>query len=82
MNKCHLNTELSSLEETRGQFNGGKASIKLWIGCAPGFSLDALAFVCVPGQSATAAGSVLCGLLRKSACQGQEACPSEPGVNN
>src|SRR6266567_3867210 len=31
MNKCHLNTELSSLEGTRCQFNGGKADIKLGI---------------------------------------------------
>src|SRR5438270_5319980 len=31
MNKCHLNTELSSHEETRCQFNGGKADIKLGI---------------------------------------------------
>src|SRR5437764_7196727 len=31
MNKCHLNTESSSLEETRCQFNGGKACIKLGI---------------------------------------------------
>src|SRR5437879_7474055 len=31
MNKCHLNTELSSLEGTRSQFNGGKADIKLGI---------------------------------------------------
>ena len=28
MNKCHLNTELSSLEETRCQFNGGRCAIK------------------------------------------------------
>src|SRR5438034_8070762 len=28
MNECHLNTELSSLEGTRCQFNGGKADIK------------------------------------------------------
>src|SRR5437764_11470014 len=31
MNKCHLNTELSSHEGTRCQFNGGKACIKLGI---------------------------------------------------
>jgi len=31
MNKCHLNTELSSLEGTRCQFNRGKADIKLGI---------------------------------------------------
>ena len=31
MNKCHSNTELSSLEETRCQFNGSKAEIKLGI---------------------------------------------------
>jgi transposase len=31
MNKCHLNTELSSHEETRCQFNGSKACIKLGI---------------------------------------------------
>ena len=31
MNKCHLNTELSSHEGTRCQFNGGKADIKLGI---------------------------------------------------
>ena len=31
MNKCHLNTESSSLEETRCQFNGSKADIKLGI---------------------------------------------------
>src|SRR6266536_1306326 len=31
MNKCHLNTELSSLEGTRCQFNGSRASIKLGI---------------------------------------------------
>jgi transposase len=31
MNKCHLNTELSSLEETRWQFNGGRCPIKLGI---------------------------------------------------
>jgi transposase len=31
MNKCHLNTELSSLEGTRCQFNGGRAVIKLGI---------------------------------------------------
>jgi transposase len=31
MNKCHLSTELSSLEETRCQFNGGKTLIKLGI---------------------------------------------------
>ena len=31
MNECHLNTELSSHEETRGQFNGSRASIKLGI---------------------------------------------------
>ena len=31
MNKCHLNTELSSLEETRCQFNGGRCAIKLGI---------------------------------------------------
>src|SRR5256886_17404719 len=29
MNKCHLNTELSSLEGTRCQFSGGRAAIKL-----------------------------------------------------
>ena len=31
MNKCHLNTELSSLEGTRSQFNGGRCTIKLGI---------------------------------------------------
>jgi transposase len=31
MNKCHLNTELSSLEGTRCQFNRSRASIKLGI---------------------------------------------------
>src|SRR2546430_7661171 len=31
MNKCHLNTELSSLEGTRCQFSGGRAIIKLGI---------------------------------------------------
>src|SRR5881397_690234 len=31
MNKCHLNTELSSLEGTRCQFNGGRCAIKLGI---------------------------------------------------
>lgn len=31
MNKCHSNTESSSLEETRCQFNDGKACIKLGI---------------------------------------------------
>ena len=31
MNKCHVNTELSSLEETRCQFNGGSGAIKLGI---------------------------------------------------
>src|SRR5436189_1199551 len=31
MNKCHSNTELSSHEETRSQFNGRKADIKLGI---------------------------------------------------
>src|SRR6266705_2605000 len=31
MNKCHSNTELSSLEETRSQFNGGRCAIKLGI---------------------------------------------------
>src|SRR6266516_2200864 len=31
MNKCHSNTELSSHEGTRSQFNGGKAIIKLGI---------------------------------------------------
>ena len=31
MNKCHLNTELSSLEGTRGQFSGGTGVIKLGI---------------------------------------------------
>ena len=31
MNKCHLNTELSSLEGTRRQFNGGIGAIKLGI---------------------------------------------------
>jgi len=31
MNKCHSNTELSSLEGTRGQFNGGRCAIKLGI---------------------------------------------------
>jgi hypothetical protein len=31
MNKCHSNTELSSHEGTRCQFNGGKALIKLGI---------------------------------------------------
>ena len=31
MNKCHLNTELSSLEGTRCQFNGSRAIIKLGI---------------------------------------------------
>src|SRR5919108_3190741 len=32
MNECHLNTELSSHEETRCQFNGGTGVIKLGIG--------------------------------------------------
>jgi transposase len=32
MNKCHSNTELSSHEGTRRQFNGGKADIKLATG--------------------------------------------------
>jgi len=31
MNKCHSNTELSSLEGTRCQFNGGRCAIKLGI---------------------------------------------------
>src|SRR5882724_12589013 len=31
MNKCHAHTELSSLEETRRQFNGGTGAIKLGI---------------------------------------------------
>src|SRR5438552_9469794 len=31
MNKCHSNTELSSHEGTRGQFNGGRCAIKLGI---------------------------------------------------
>jgi transposase len=31
MNKCHSNTELSSHEETRCQFNGGRCTIKLGI---------------------------------------------------
>ena len=31
MNKCHSNTELSSREETRCQFNGGRCVIKLGI---------------------------------------------------
>src|SRR5438132_5880056 len=31
MNKCHLNTELSSREGTRCQFNGGRCTIKLGI---------------------------------------------------
>ena len=31
MNKCHLNTELSSIEGTRRQFNGGRCTIKLGI---------------------------------------------------
>ena len=31
MNKCHLNTELSSLEGTRPEFNRSKAIIKLGI---------------------------------------------------
>src|SRR2546423_1647634 len=31
MNKCHLNTELSSHEGTRCEFNRGKAEIKLGI---------------------------------------------------
>src|SRR5882724_2312709 len=31
MKKCHLNTELSSLEGTRCQFNGGRCAIKLGI---------------------------------------------------
>ena len=31
MNKCHSNTELSSHEETRSQFNGGRCTIKLGI---------------------------------------------------
>src|SRR5439155_20043582 len=31
MNKCHLNTELSSLEGTRSEFNRSKAVIKLGI---------------------------------------------------
>ena len=32
MNKCHSNTELSSHEETRCQFNGGRCAIKLATG--------------------------------------------------
>src|SRR5947208_11599337 len=31
MNKCHLNTELSSLEGTRFEFNGSTGAIKLGI---------------------------------------------------
>src|SRR6266487_5304288 len=31
MNKCHSNTELSSHEGTRCQFNGGRCAIKLGI---------------------------------------------------
>lgn len=31
MNECHFNTELSSHEETRSQFNGGTGAIKLGI---------------------------------------------------
>ena len=31
MNKCHSNTELSSHEETRSEFNPGKTAIKLGI---------------------------------------------------
>jgi len=31
MNKCHLNTELSSLEETRSEFNRSTGAIKLGI---------------------------------------------------
>ncbi len=31
MNKCHLNTELSSLEGTRSEFNRSRAIIKLGI---------------------------------------------------
>ncbi|HEY2713655.1 MAG TPA: hypothetical protein VGI60_14165 [Chthoniobacterales bacterium] len=31
MNKCHVNTELSSLDETCCQFNGGQNAIKLGI---------------------------------------------------
>jgi hypothetical protein len=31
MNKCHLNTELSSLEGTRSEFNRSTAAIKLGI---------------------------------------------------
>jgi hypothetical protein len=31
MNKCHSNTELSSHEGTRSQFNGGRCTIKLGI---------------------------------------------------
>src|SRR6266446_4471550 len=31
MNKCHSNTELSSHEETRSQFNGGTGAIKLGV---------------------------------------------------
>ena len=31
MNKCYSNTELSSHEETRCQFNGGRCAIKLGI---------------------------------------------------
>src|SRR5205809_7359699 len=31
MNKCHSNTELSSHEGTRSQFNGGECAIKLGI---------------------------------------------------
>src|SRR5947207_1608264 len=37
MNKCHLNTELSSHEGTRCQFNGGRCAIKLGIDVASGF---------------------------------------------
>src|SRR3989440_1744221 len=32
MNKCHSNTELSSHEETRCQFNGGTGAIKSAVG--------------------------------------------------
>jgi len=32
MNKCHSNTELSSHEGTRSQFNGGTGAIKSAVG--------------------------------------------------
>ena len=42
MNKCHLNTELSSHEGTRCQFNGGKCVIKLGIDVHQDFDVVAM----------------------------------------